>query len=197
MSCNLKFVIALVAVLSATALADVPAQLPVQGRLTDSTGVPVDSGTVTFGFRILDAETGGSAIWPVAGEETQPIYIAAGGLWQAAVGAVLPLTGAVFADSVRWLEITVDAGTGPETLSRIRLLTAPYVFRADHAQTSDVAALALDAQLLGGSTALDFAAAGHMHSPDQIDPQGNRWIHRAGLCGGRTHAQPGPDRSPG
>jgi hypothetical protein len=173
MSCNLKYVIALVAVLSATALADVPAQLPVQGRLTDSTGVPVDSGTVTFGFRILDAETGGSAIWPVAGEETQLIDIAAGGLWQAAVGSVLPLTGAVFADSVRWLEITVDTGTGPETLSRIRLLTAPYVFRADHALTSDVAALALDAQLLGGSSPVDFAAAVHMHSPDQIDPQGD------------------------
>lgn len=119
--------IALMVVLSlhSAATATVPTQMTVQGRLTDLAGAPFAVGSKTFIFRIFNDSAGGSEVWPGGGGEVQSITSGADGLWIGLLGAVNPLTDAVFSDSVRWLEINVD-GT---TLPRIRLVTGPYAFR--------------------------------------------------------------------
>ena len=91
--------------LSIPAQAAVPSSINVQGRLTDSTGSPLPAGLRIFTFKIFDAATLGSEIWPGGAGEDQTLVTDAAGLWTANVGALLGLTDSVFADSVRWLEI--------------------------------------------------------------------------------------------
>jgi hypothetical protein len=151
-----------------TAGADIPHQIPVQGRLADSTGTPVDSGLVTFTFRLMDDSSGGVEVWPGTGGEAQTLFVNVLGLWQATLGAVEPLPDSVFSqDTVRWLEITVDDGTAPETLPRIRVASGAYAYQAASAQRADNAAL------LDGMSAEDFAAVLHTHSPLDVTPQGD------------------------
>lgn len=121
--------IALFAILLCTsfAWADVPQNMSVQGRLTNAGGSPVPAGLKNFTFKIFDAASGGTEIWPAAPGETQLLATDANGLWNARVGAVIPLTDGVFTDSSRWLEVTVDDGVNPiEVLPRIKLNKSPY-----------------------------------------------------------------------
>ena len=105
--------------------AAVPASVTVQGKLTDAAGTPLTAGVKSFTFKIFDSPTLGTEIWPNAPGENQSLTSDPAGLWIGLVGAVVPLTDPVFADTVRWLEITVD-GT---TLPRVRLVTGPYAYR--------------------------------------------------------------------
>jgi hypothetical protein len=98
----------------------------VQGRLTDASGDPVADVLVDFTFKIFDAEVGGSEIWPGGPGELQALGTDANGLWNARVGAFIPLTDGVFADSTRWLEVTVEYNAITETLPRIKLNKSPY-----------------------------------------------------------------------
>ncbi len=109
---------------TAQAKAGVPSSISAQGKLTDGSGVAI-SGSQNFVFKIFDAEAGGTEIWPAGAGENQVLTSDANGLWTAAVGTVIPLTQLVFADTVRWLEITVN-GT---TLPRVRLITGPFAHR--------------------------------------------------------------------
>lgn len=99
-----------------------PKSISVQGRLTDSLGVPLPPGVKGFLFRVFDAPVGGTEIW--SGED-QFIPTDADGLWSAQVGAIVGLSDAVFTDTVRWLDILV-LGT---QLPRVRLVTGPYAHR--------------------------------------------------------------------
>lgn len=108
-----------------TAFASPPKLITVQGKVTDSAGVPLPAGIKSFVFRIFNASSGGTQIWPAAGGEPQDISSDIDGLWSGALGAVSPLTNAVFADSVRWLEVTVNS----QVLPRVRLVTGPYAMR--------------------------------------------------------------------
>ena len=131
------------------ALAAVPTQLTVQGRLTDAVGNPLAVGLKQLTFRIFDSQSGGTEIWPGGSGESQTLTSNAQGLWVALVGAIEPLTDAVFADSVRWLEITVYDGINPiTTMPRVRLVTAPYAQRV--------------ATVVG-------AAGGRVHGPVYLD----------------------------
>lgn len=106
------------------ATAGVPTSISAQGKLTDGSGNAI-SGSQNFVFKIFNAELAGTEIWPAGAGENQILSSDAGGLWTASVGSVIPLTQAVFADTVRWLEITVN-GT---TLPRVRLITGPFAYR--------------------------------------------------------------------
>jgi hypothetical protein len=124
---SVRILIALILVCAAniaTAIAAVPTSITVQGKLTDASNNPI-SGLQSFNFKIFDASVGGTVLWPSAGGENQSLTSDADGLWIGLVGAVTPLTDTVFADTSRWLEITV-AGT---TLPRVRLVTGPYAHR--------------------------------------------------------------------
>lgn len=104
----------------------VPTSITAQGKLTDASGTPLAPGSKSFSFRVFDAATLGTQLWPAGGVgEVQNLTTDAAGLWIGLIGAVSPLNESVFADSVRWLEITVS-GT---TLPRVRLATGPFAFR--------------------------------------------------------------------
>ena len=134
--------------LVSVANADVPTNLNVQGQLKDGAGDPVPPGLKFFTFKIFDQQIGGNEIWPVGPGETQTLATDDDGLWNAAIGAIIPLTEAVFLDTTRWLELTVDDGIDPaETLPRIKLNTNPYTYRAASAQQADA---------IGGNTLGDL-----------------------------------------
>ena len=139
-----RFAALFLAALTGPTLAAVPHQIPAQGRLTTSAGLPADSGAYQFTFRIMNAATAGLEVWPGTGGETQTVQVSGDGLWQAQIGAVKPLPDALFNDSLLWLEIAVDNGTTSEVLSRIRLGTGPWAFQAAFAARSG------DAASLGG-----------------------------------------------
>ena len=67
--------------------ADVPTEMNVQGRLTDSTGAPIASATPQFEFSIWNDASTGTQVWPPSGTELQTIATDAGGLWTARVGS--------------------------------------------------------------------------------------------------------------
>ena len=133
LGCGLLFAL----VFPTIAGAAVPTEMNVQGRLTASGGGPAPVGFKQFTFRIFGQETGGLAIWPAGSGEVQSIATDANGLWSGAVGALIPLTEAVFDSPVRWLEVSVDDGVNPpETLPRVQLRTNPYAY---HSATSMIA----------------------------------------------------------
>ncbi|HWO56137.1 MAG TPA: hypothetical protein VNN55_01075 [bacterium] len=105
--------------------AAVPASITVQGVLTDSLGSPLPPGVRAFTFRIYDAAANGNEIWPGETGEIQSIASDANGRWVALVGALSPLSDTVFADSTRWLDVTVDG----VVLPRVRLTTGAYAYR--------------------------------------------------------------------
>jgi len=105
--------------------ANVPNTIAVQGRLTTTGGSPPPAGTKAFIFKIFTTQTLGTEIWPAGVGENQNVTTDANGLWTAQVGAVVPLTHAVFSAPTRWLEVTVNG----EALSRIAINTTPYAFR--------------------------------------------------------------------
>jgi len=123
-----------------SASADVPPQMTVQGKLTNSIGKPSAPGFKLFTFKIFDAQSGGSEIWPAGPGETITVKTDSLGLWTAQLGTVIPLTDPVFAGIDRWLEITVNDGVNPpETLSRLKLNTNPFAFRSATSQKADTA----------------------------------------------------------
>ena len=115
----------LIGLFATSADAAVPTEITIQGKVTDSIGNPLSVGAKTFTFRIFNTDAGGAQVWPAVGGEVQSITTGSGGIWVGLVGAIDPLTDAVFADSVRWLEIDVNGAVLP----RVRLVTGPYAYR--------------------------------------------------------------------
>lgn len=122
--CKLAAAAVLTIALAGAAVAQAPSLITIQGKLTDSSGTPLPAGDKDFTFEVFDSQAGGALIWT----EDQTIANDAAGLWNTQLGAVNPLSTAVFDDSVRWLEITVDDGA-IHTLPRVRLVTGPYAHR--------------------------------------------------------------------
>jgi hypothetical protein len=100
-------------------VAQTPATMNYQGKLTDASGVAV-SGPVNIVFRVFDVETGGTALW----SETRSSIPVTNGLFDVILGEVTPLD--IPFDRQYWIELQI----GSETLSpREKLATVPYSFR--------------------------------------------------------------------
>jgi hypothetical protein len=153
--------VCLVTVLPAATFASVPTSITVQGKLTDAGGVPL-SGSRNVVFKIFDAAVGGTEIWPGGAGEMQTITVATDGLWIGLVGAVNPLSDAVFSDTVRWLEIAVD-GT---VLPRARLVTGPYAHRVSTVDGASGGAItgSLSVGLNNAATGLETFVAGRANT---------------------------------
>ena len=123
MKCFLRawiLVFLLVLTVAHSTYAAIPKTMAFQGRLTDSSGQPLD-GSQTVTFRLYDAATGGTKLW----EETQTLTVSQG-LFSTLLGSATPL-GLIF-DQPYWVEILV----GTEVLSpRQPLAASPYALRAD------------------------------------------------------------------
>lgn len=109
-----------------TANAAVPHLLNYQGKLTDSSGNPLN-GSYSLTFRIYDAETAGSLLW----EETQSGVIIQKGIFSILLGSVTNLV--LPFDKPYFLEIKV----GNEVMSpRQRITSAGYAIRAEKAENA-------------------------------------------------------------
>jgi hypothetical protein len=134
----------------ALAASQAPAQLaaqPVapsiryQGRLTDSSGLPVDGGVYTMTFSIYDVSSGGIALWT----QTSTVTVT-NGLFDVALGDVSnPIDSAVFPGGPRWLGVQVDPD--PEMTPRQPFDSIPYAVMAENLRsggmTSDTSSGAL------------------------------------------------------
>lgn len=121
--------VALVLLTSAFAFGSVPISFTYQGRLTSSSGVPLNE-VVALTFNIYSDSLGSSSIW----KETFAMVQVTDGLFTVELGKSDPLTNAIFNGSTRWLGIQVDMD--PELRPLRPLLSMPNTFQALHADTA-------------------------------------------------------------
>lgn len=111
--------------------AGVPQMINYQGRLTDASGMALDT-TVSITFAIYDDSTGGTVKW----SEVHSAVTVTKGLFNVLLGGVSPVPDTVFNGPDRYLGITIDSN--PEINPRTQLITVPYAYRAYHADTAAV-----------------------------------------------------------
>jgi hypothetical protein len=102
--------------------AEVPQMVSYQGHLVNSVGDPIDS-AVTITFSIYDLPEGGVVIWT----ETYASANVSDGWFNVTLGSINPLPDTVFADSERYLGVTLAGST--EMIPRTRLVSASYAHR--------------------------------------------------------------------
>ena len=128
------------------ALAEVPQTINYQGRLTNSSGDPLDT-TVSMTFSIYDTPTG--IVWKW--RETQPSVTVTNGLFNVLFGSVHPVADSIFAGGDRWLGISVGFGQGgePEFLPRTKLASVPYALHASTVDSASVGIVSGDLRIPG------------------------------------------------
>ncbi len=178
--------------------ADIPQVINYQGRLTDSTGTPVDT-TVDFTFTIYSDSVAGTSLWT----ETHTSVTVQKGLFSVLLGSMTPLSNTVFDGSVRWLGI--QAGSSPESTSRLPLVSSTYAYRAGYA---DTAAYALSAPGGGGNgwidngnyirleTSADSVGIGVVVPSAKLDVNGDTKI-KGRISVGTSHTNTGTNSSIG
>jgi hypothetical protein len=126
------------------------------GRLLDpATGLPKANGSYTVAFSLYDVGSGGAPLWT----EIKSVTVA-NGLFTTLLGDTTPLNLSQFNGQDLFLGITI--GSDPEASPRSRVAHTPYAIRAE------VAAVADNANLLGGQGPGAFAAVGHAHDGNAI-----------------------------
>jgi hypothetical protein len=170
----------LVALLSVTALADVPRLMDIQGKLTDDLGDPFPSGEYFIQFEIYDAPIGGTALWSSTGYESVMVE---DGLFSYVLGSSNPLPWYLGNTDELWLGMRVDGST--EMSPRIRLTTVVYALRSLNSYNADTAAFAHSAVSADNADTADFAyttAASYWSVVDSILTTNNYWaIARGGV----------------
>ncbi|UCG22683.1 MAG: hypothetical protein JSW55_10905 [Chloroflexota bacterium] len=125
---------------SRSADAAAPGLVSYQGYLSDEEGAPLE-GPVDLLFELYSSISNGSPVWA----ETQSGVSLTDGYFHILLGSSNPLTTTHFADPERWLEVTVDDGSGAVVLPRQRLASAPYALQADSARQATSALQAASA----------------------------------------------------
>jgi hypothetical protein len=114
----------------------IPQLIAYQGKLTDSTGRPVDDGSYVMIFS-LSADSTGSSFW----HETQAVETK-GGLFNILLGSKVPISTDAMPQGACYLGIRVLPAT--EEFHRQRIVSVPFAFQADNSdklQGRDSAAL--------------------------------------------------------
>lgn len=108
--------------LTSIATAGVPGLMNYQGRLTGEGGEPLDD-TLFMTFTIHDDSADGSIIWT----EAHDSVIVTEGLFTVLLGSANLISDTLFADTARWLQITIE---GEPIIPRTHLTSMPFAFRA-------------------------------------------------------------------
>lgn len=116
-----------------SSLSGAPGTMTHQGFLVDNS-TPV-SGTVALKFGIYSASSGGSPLW----EETHNSVAVADGYYTVMLGSQTPLTPGLFDSTTRYLQVSVNLGSGYVDLPRQALSSVPYAFQASQADNADAA----------------------------------------------------------
>jgi len=152
-------------VMASIAEADVPTLMQYQGFLTDEQGEPLND-TLSMTFAIYPDPNEAIVLWT----ETQTDVIVTKGLFNVLLGSVNPIVDTVFAETERWLGITV--APDPEIVPRTRLVTVPYAYRVatvDGASGGGISGdVNLHSTLTVGST--EEGDPGRIEVTDGVDP---------------------------
>ncbi|MFC1475301.1 hypothetical protein ACFLQG_01505 [Candidatus Zixiibacteriota bacterium] len=119
---------------TAPVIADVPQVINYQGRLTDTSGDPLNS-TVQISFTIFDG--GGASKWT----EIHSSVVVSDGLFNVLLGTTNPIPDSIFNHPDRYLGMKV--GGDGELTPRTKLTSVPYAMRSSQADTAEYAAEAL------------------------------------------------------
>jgi hypothetical protein len=112
--------------------AQVPQLINYQGKLTTSTGAPVND-TLPIIFSIYADEGGTTLLWT----ETQGAVIIDKGIFNVLLGSVNPIGYSVFDGTARYLGVKV--GVDPEITPRKAMVSVSYAFKSFEADTADYA----------------------------------------------------------
>ncbi len=114
-----------------SAQAQAPQQFSFQGKLTDSAGDPLASGTYNITFSLYDAVNAGAASW----DEAQGVTVK-DGLFSVQLGDINPIT--IPFDKPYWLGVKVESN--PEMAPRTPLMSTPYSLHASSVADNSVTA---------------------------------------------------------
>jgi hypothetical protein len=129
-------VMALLMVMCSVSFAQVPQLINYQGKLTKSTGAPVDT-TISMVFTIY-ADSGGTiSKW----SETQTAVKVEKGVFNVLLGSVSSIPYSVFDGSIRYLGVKV-AGD-PEITPRKPMVSVAYAYKSFEADTADYARVSM------------------------------------------------------
>lgn len=120
--------------------ATVPTLISFQGFLSDSNGDPVADGSYPMQFGLYSSSSGGTAIWA----ESHASVSVGGGYFAVLLGGGsctmgCPLDAADFSSAERYLQSSIDTGSGFEDFPRQQLTAVPYAMQADEAITASSA----------------------------------------------------------
>ncbi len=121
----LLFALALFALCSPIAQAQMPQTFSYQGVLTDAAGTPVADGSYTLTFKLYDSRSNPTHLWT----ESQVVSVR-DGVFNVMIGAVTALT--LPFDKGYFLGVSVDGGS--ELLPRTELAAAPYALMSSRAE---------------------------------------------------------------
>lgn len=114
----------------------VPGVINYQGYLTHSGGQAF-TGPADLTFAIFDQPNGGAALW----SETQSGVAVSQGYFSVLLGSVNPLDAGHFSAAARYLEVSVDMGSGAVVLPRQQFASVPYAFQANRVPWGGVTGL--------------------------------------------------------
>ncbi len=129
--------------LTSLLLADVPHLISYQGRLTNSSGVPL-TGSHNITFTLYNAAVGGTALWT---ETHSGVVLNSDGLYNVMLGSVTPFPTTVDFSIRYWLAVSVDGGS---EICRYELGASPYALNiADTIRKSTTQVFESDLRVTG------------------------------------------------
>ncbi len=135
----------------------VPQTVNYRGRLLNAEGAPVADDSYFINFALYDSESGGTELW----NSGIRIIAIADGLFSYNLGSNTPLPEDLFSNNAS-LYLGITIGTDPEIAPRTALTSSAFSFQS---LKSDTAQYSLDAALLEGKDAAQFATGNHAHPP--------------------------------
>jgi len=123
----LLFGIIAAALISSIALAAIPTTISIQGRLTDTSDIPVPSGSYRIQFRLYNDITAGNLLWL----EEQNVFVDSNGVFHTQLGLVNTTLGNLPFDVPYWLVLNVS---GQDLSPRINVTSSAFSFSALYAR---------------------------------------------------------------
>ncbi|MFZ1946710.1 MAG: hypothetical protein WAW06_04130, partial [bacterium] len=175
----------LLCLLAAGASGDVPKKVSYQGRLTDGAGQALP-GSHSLVFRIYDDAVAGALLW----SETKSESADSTGVFSTLLGSVNPIE--ISFGEPCWLETEVD---GEILAPRREIVSVPFAYRAEQADSADNATVATNAVMLGGRPAdayADSSVDGHSLDAADGNPEDAVYVDNSGRVGIATTMPNGP-----
>lgn len=125
-----------------------------QGTLRQPTHIPIGDGDYAMTFALWDAASGGNNLWT----ENHAAVPVREGMFSVLLGSNTAFGTVFTANDNVWMEVTVDAGGGPEVYGpRMPFASVPYAMHAAHAAAADTADSATHATTADSATTATHA----------------------------------------